>query len=152
MRFFPFYHLVGASPLPLDMRYLFFFLVGSNILQSMIVQQRVVILEFSQKKMSEYPSTLSSAWRDTGIDILGISNVKWTGIYQFNSDEHSIYHCGKESLRGNEVATIVTKRVWNAVHGWNLKNDKMIYVCFKGKSFNITIIQVYVPTSKAEKN
>ena len=151
MRFFPFYHLVGASPLPLDMRYLFF-LVGSNILQSMIVQQRVVILEFSQKKTSEYPSTLPSAWRDTGIDILGISKVKWTGIYQFNSDEHSIYHCGKESLRGNEVATIVTKRVWNAVHGWNLKNDKMIYVCFKGKSFNITIIQVYVLTSKAEKN
>ena len=60
--------------------------------------------------MSEYP-TLPFAWRDTGIDILGISKVKGTGIYQFNSDEHSIYHCGKESLRRNEVATIVTKRV-----------------------------------------
>ena len=70
---------------------------------------------------------------------------------EFNSDDHYIYYCGQESLRKNEVASIVNKRVQNAVLGWNLKNDRMICVCFQGKPFNITVIQVYAPTSNTEE-
>ena len=70
---------------------------------------------------------------------------------EFNSDDHSIYYCGQESLRRNGVAITVNKRVQNAVLGCNLKNDRMISVCFQGKSFNITVIQVYAPTSNAEE-
>ena len=72
-------------------------------------------------------------------------------MVEFNSDEHYIYYCGQESLRRNGVAIIVNKRVQNAVLGYNLKNDRMISVHFQGKPFNITIIQVYVPTSNAEE-
>ena len=85
------------------------------------------------------------------IDILGISEVKWTGMGEFNSDDHYIYYCGQESLRRNGVAIMVNKRVWNVVLGCNLKNDRMISVCFQGKPFNITVIQAYAPTSKAEE-
>ena len=85
------------------------------------------------------------------IDISGISELKWTGMGEFNSDDHSIYYCGQESLRGNGVAIIVNKRVQNAVLGCNLKNDRMISVCFQGKPFNITVIQVYAPTNNAEE-
>ena len=67
------------------------------------------------------------------IDILGISELKWTGMGEFNSDDHYIYYCGQESLRRNGVATIVNKRVQNAVLGYNLKNDRMIFVRFQGK-------------------
>ena len=70
---------------------------------------------------------------------------------EFNSDDHYIYYCGHESLRRNGVAIMVNKRVWNAVLGCNLKNDTMISVLFQGKPFNITLIQVYVPTSNAEE-
>ena len=70
---------------------------------------------------------------------------------EFNSDDHYIYYCGQESLRRNGVAIIVNKRVWNAVLGCNLKNDRMISVCFQGKTFNITVIQVYALTSNAEE-
>ena len=70
---------------------------------------------------------------------------------EFNSDDHYIYYCGQESLRRNGVAIIVNKRVQNAVLGRNLKNDRMVSVCFQGKPFNITVIQVYVPTSNAEE-
>ena len=70
---------------------------------------------------------------------------------EFNSDDHYIYYCGQESLRRNGVAIIVNKRVQNAVLGGNLKNDRMISVCFQGKPFNITVIQVYTPTSNAEE-
>ena len=84
------------------------------------------------------------------IDILGIRELKWTGISEFNSDEHHIYYCGQESLRRNGVAIIVNKRVQNAVPGCDLKNDKMIS-SFPGEPFNITIIQVYAPTSDAEE-
>ena len=84
-------------------------------------------------------------------DILEISELKWTGIGEFNSDDHYIYYCGQESLRRNGVAIIVNKRVQNAVLGCNLKNDRMISVRFQGKPFNITVIQVYVPTSNAEE-
>ena len=85
------------------------------------------------------------------IDILGISELKWMGMGEFNSDDHYIYYCGQESLRRNAVALIVNKRVWNAVLGCNLKNDRMISVHFQGKPFNITVIQVYAPTSNAEE-
>ena len=78
------------------------------------------------------------------INILGISELRWTGMGEFNSDDH-IYCCGQESLKRNEVAIIVNKRVRNAVLGCNLKNDRRISVCFPGKPFNITIIQVYCP-------
>ena len=85
------------------------------------------------------------------IDILGISELRWTGMGEFNSDDYYIYYCGQESLRRNGVAIIVNKRVRNAVLGCNISNDKMISVCFQGKAFNIIEIQVYVPTSNAEE-
>ena len=72
------------------------------------------------------------------INILGIRELKWTGMGEFNSDDHYIYYCGQESLRRNGVALTVNKRVQNAVLGFNLKNDTMISVSFQGKRFNIT--------------
>ena len=84
------------------------------------------------------------------VGILGISELKWTGMGEFNSDDHYIY-CGQESLRRNGVAIMVNKRLRNAVLGCTLKNDRMISVCFQGKPFNITVIQVYAPTSNAEE-
>ena len=85
------------------------------------------------------------------IDILEISEIKWTGMDEFNSDDHYIYYCGQESLRRNRIAIIVNKRVRNAVLGCNLKNDRKISVRFQGKPFNITVIQVYALTSNAEE-
>ena len=85
------------------------------------------------------------------VDILGIRELKWIGMGEFNSDDHYIYYCGQESLRRNGVAIMVNKRVQNAVLGCNLKNDRMISVCFQGKPFNVTVIQVYAPTSNAEE-
>ena len=85
------------------------------------------------------------------IDILGISELKWTGMGEFSSDDHYIYYCEQESLRRNGVAIIVSKRVWNAVLGCNLKNDKMLSVCFQGKPFNITVIQAYALTSNTKE-
>ena len=85
------------------------------------------------------------------VDILGISELKCTGMGEFNSDHHYIYYCGQESLRRNGVTIMVNKRVRNAVLGCNLKNDRMISVCFQGKPFSITVIQVYAPTSNAEE-
>ena len=85
------------------------------------------------------------------IDILGTSELKWTGMGEFNSDDHYIYYCGQESLRRNGVALIVNKRVQNAVLGCNLKNDRMIPIRFQGKPFNITVIQVYAPATNAEE-
>jgi len=85
------------------------------------------------------------------IDILGISKLKCTGVGEFNSDDHYIYYCGQESLRRNGVAIMVNKRVQNAVLGCNLKNNRMISVHFQGEPFNITVIQVYAPTSNAEE-
>ena len=81
------------------------------------------------------------------IDILGISELRWTGMGEFNSDDHYIYYCGQESPRRNGVAIIVNKRVRNAVLGFTLKIDRMISVRFQGKPFNIMVIQVYAPTS-----
>ena len=85
------------------------------------------------------------------INILGISELKWTGMGEFNSDDHYIYCCGQESLRRNGIAIMVSKRVRNAVLGCSLKNDRMISVHFQGKPFIITVIQVYAPTSNAEE-
>ena len=84
------------------------------------------------------------------VDILGSSALKWTGMSEFNSDDHCIYSCGQESLRRNGVAIIVNKRVGNAVLGCSLKNNRMICVHVQGKPFNITVIQVYTPTNNAE--
>ena len=83
--------------------------------------------------------------------ILGISKPKWTRMGEFNSDDHHIFYCGHKSLRRNEVAIKVNKRVQNAVLGCNLQNDRMISVHFQGKPFNITVIQVYALTSNAEE-
>ena len=85
------------------------------------------------------------------IDILGISELKWTGMEEFNSDDRYIYYCGQESLKRNGVALIVNKRVQNAVLGYDLKNSKMISIRLQVKPFNITVIQVYAPTSNAEE-
>ena len=85
------------------------------------------------------------------VDILGISELKWTGLGEFNSDDHCIYYCGQESIRRNGVAIMVNKRAQNAVLGCNLKNNRMISVCFQGKPFSITVIQVYASTSNAEE-
>ena len=85
------------------------------------------------------------------IDILGISELKWTRMGEFNSDEHYIYCCEQQSLRRNGVAIIVNKRDWNAVLGSNLKKDRKIFVHFQGKPFNITVIQVYAPTIHVEE-
>ena len=85
------------------------------------------------------------------IDILVISELRWTGMGGFNSDDHCIYYCRQESLRRNGLALMVNKRVQNAVLGCNLKNDRMISVCFQGKPFKITVIQVYAPISNAEE-
>ena len=85
------------------------------------------------------------------VDIIGISELKWTGMGEFNSDDHYIYYCGQESLRRNGVAITVNKRVRNAVLGCSLKNDTMISVRFQGKPFNIMIIQTYAPNSNTEE-
>ena len=85
------------------------------------------------------------------IDILGISKPKWTGLGEFNSDDHYIYYCGQKSLRKNSIDIIVNKRVQNAVLGCILKNDRIISVHFQDKPFNITVIQLYAPMSNAEK-
>ena len=85
------------------------------------------------------------------VDILGISELKWTGMGEFKSDDHYIYYCGQVSLRRNGVAIMVNKRVQNAVLRCNFKNDRMISVRLQGKPFNITAIQVYAPTSNAEE-
>ena len=85
------------------------------------------------------------------VDILGISKLKWTGLGEFNSDDHFFYYCRQESLRRNGVDIIVNKRVQNEVLGCSLKNGRMISVHFQGKPFSITVIQVYAPTSNAEE-
>ena len=85
------------------------------------------------------------------VDILGIGKLKRTGMGEFNSDDHYIYYCRQESLRRNGVAIVVNKRVQNTVLGCSLKNNRMISVRFQGKQFNITVIQAYAPTTKAEK-
>jgi len=86
------------------------------------------------------------------IDILGIRELKWTGVGKFTSEDHYNYYCGQESLRRNGVAIIVNKRVQNAVLGCNLKNNRMISVCFQSKPFSITVIQVYATNTNAKES
>ena len=85
------------------------------------------------------------------IDILKISELKWTGMGEFNSEDHDVYYCGQEFLKRNGIAIIVNKTVQNAVLGCILKKDRMISVCFQGKPFNITVIQVYAQITNAEE-
>ena len=85
------------------------------------------------------------------IDILGIGELKWTGMGKCNLEDHYIYYCGQVSLRRNGVTLIVNKRVWNAVLGHNLKNNRMILGHFQGKQLNLTAIQVYGPTTDAKE-
>ena len=85
------------------------------------------------------------------VNILGINEPKWTGMGEFNSDDHYIYYCGQDSLRRNGLDIMVYNRVRNAVLGCNLKNNRMISVHLQGKQFNIMVIQVYAPTSNAEE-
>ena len=85
------------------------------------------------------------------INILGISELKWTAVGEFNSDDHYISYCGQESLRRSGVAIRVNKTLQNAVLGYSVKNNRIISVCFQGKPFNIRVIQVYAPTSNAEE-
>ena len=84
-------------------------------------------------------------------NILGISELKWTGMGELNSDDHYIYYCGQKLLRRNGVALTVNKRIQNAELGCNLKNDRMILICFQGKPFNITMMQVCAPTTNAKE-
>ena len=85
------------------------------------------------------------------INILGISELKWTRMGEFNWDDYYIYYCRQESLRRNGVAVIVNKRVWNAILGYSLKNGRFIFVLFQSKPFSITVIQVYAPNSNAKE-
>ena len=94
---------------------------------------------------------LTRSSRRRNINILGTGELRWTGLGEFNSDDQYIYYCGQESHRRNGIVLRVNKRVWNVVCGCNLKNDRMISVCFQGKPFNITVIQVYAPTTRAEE-
>ena len=103
------------------------------------------------RSMNQGKDAIKQEMARVNVDILGISELKWTGMGEFNSDDHYIYYCRQESLRRNGVAIMVNKRVRNAVLGCNLKNDRMISVHFQGKPFNITVIQVYAPTCNAEE-
>ena len=85
------------------------------------------------------------------VNIQEISELKWTGMGEFNSDDHYIYYCGQESLRRNGVAIMVNRRIQNAILGCSLTNDRMISGHFQGKPFNITVIQVYAPSSNTEE-
>ena len=100
---------------------------------------------------SDMRSWVKQEMARVNIDILGISELKWTGMGEFNSNDHYIYYCGQECLRRNGVALVVNKTVWNAAFVCNLQNDRMISVHFQGKPFNITVIQVYAPTSNPEE-
>ena len=97
------------------------------------------------------PEVVKQEMTRVNVDILGISELNCARMGEFNSDDHYIYYCGQESLRRNEVTIMVKKRVRNAALGCNLKNDIKISVHFQGKPFNITVIQVYVPTSNVEE-
>ena len=94
---------------------------------------------------------VKQAMTRVNVDILGISELKWTGMGEFNSHDHYIYYCGQESLRRNGVVITVNKRVQNAVHGCNLKNDRMVSVHFQGQPFIIMVIQAYAPTSNVKE-
>ena len=110
-------------------------------------KEQYCIGTWNVKSMNQGKLEVVKQMTRVNIDILGISELRWTGMGEFNSDDHYIYYCGQESLRRNGVAIIVNKKVRNAVLGCNLKNDRMISVRFQGKSFNITVTQVCAPKS-----
>ena len=85
-------------------------------------------------------SVVKQGMARVNVDILGISELKWTGMGESNSDDHYIYYCGQESIRRNGVAIIANRRVRNAILGCDLKNNRMIFVHFQGKPFSITVI------------
>ena len=121
--------------------------VQSDAVKSNIAQESGTLGPWNQGKLEVVKQEMARV----NINILGISKLKWTGMGEFNSDDHFIYYCGQKSLRRNEVAITVNKKVRNAVLGSNLKNDRMISVRFQGKPFNITGIWVYAPISNAEE-
>ena len=114
-------------------------------------KEQYCITTWNVRSMNQGELDLIKKMTRVNINILGISELKWTGLGEFNSDEHYIFYCGQESLRRNGVALIVNKRVQNAVLGCNLKNDRMILIGFQGKTLNITVIKVYAPTTDAEE-
>ena len=109
------------------------------------------VRSMNQGKLEVVKQEMARVIARVNIDILGISEPRWTGMGEFNSDDHYIYYCGQESLRRNGVAIMVNKKVRNTVLGCNLTNNRMTSVLFQGKPFNITVIQVYAPTSNAEE-
>ena len=109
-------------------------------------KEQYCIGTWNVKSMNQGKLEVVKQMERVNMDILGISELKWIGMGKFNSDDHYIYYFGKESFRKNEVALIVNKRVWKAILGCSLKNDRMISVPFQGKSFNTTEIQVSAPT------
>ena len=117
------------------------------MLQTAILYRNLNVRSINQSKLEVVKQEMTRV----NIDILGISELRWTGMDEFNSDDHYIYYSGQESLRRNGVALTVNKEVRNAVLGCNLKSNKMISVHFQGKPFNTTLIQVYAPTSNAEE-
>ena len=119
----------------------------SNAVKSNIAKGTWNVRSMNQGKLQVAKQEMARV----NIDILGISEIKWTGMGEFNSDDHYIYYCGQESLRRNGGAIMVNKTVQNAVLGCNPKNDRMISARFQGKPFNITVIQAYAPTSNAEE-
>ena len=118
-----------------------------GIFQARVLGWGAIVRSMNQGKLEAVKQEMTRV----NIDILGISELRWTGMGEINSDDHYIYYCGQESLRTNGVAIIVNKRVQNAVLGCNLKNDRMISVHFQDKPFNITVIQGYAPTNNAEE-
>ena len=121
--------------------------VKSYAVQNNIAQ--VHVRSMNQGKLDVVKQKMATV----NIDILGISELKWTAMGEFNSDDHYIYYCGQENLKRNGVALIVNKRVQNAVLECSLKQDRMISIHFhfQGKPFNITVIQVYTPTTDAKE-
>ena len=126
------------------MSYIFLFLfLTSDGSKVRCCKERYCIETWNVRSMNQGKlEAIKQEMARVNINILGISELKWTGMGEFNSDDHYIYHCRQESPR-NGVAIIVSRRVQNAVLGCNLKNDRMFFVHFQGKSFNITVIQVY---------
>ena len=120
--------------------------------KSLMLQEQYYIETWNIRSMNQGKlEVVKQEMARMNINISGISELKWTGMSKFNLDDHFIYHYGQESFERNGVAIIVNKRVWNIVLGCNLKNNRMISVHFQGKLFNIIIIQVYAPTTKAEE-
>ena len=115
--------------------------VKSNAVKNSIALEPQIHRSMNQGKLEVVKQEMTRV----NINILGISELKRTRMGKFNSDDHCIYYCGQESLRRNGIAIIVNKTVQNAVLGYNFKNDRMIFVHFQGKPFNITVIQVYAP-------